>query len=100
MRSDNSARFVNDLALATCGTAFAQQAAVVTIWHKADLLTLGLLCRDETARSGDLTHLRFRHATQRETCPCNCGTVESVQEVGLVFLGIDSGTQSPGAPVI
>jgi hypothetical protein len=100
MRSDDGARFVNDLALAACGTTFAQQAAVVAVRHEADLLTLGLLCRDEAARSSYLAHLRLRHAAQRETRPRDCGTVESVQEVGLVLLGIDSGTQSPGAPVI
>jgi hypothetical protein len=49
MRSHNGARLVNDLTLAACGTTFAQQAAVVTIWHEADLLTLRLLCRDEAA---------------------------------------------------
>jgi hypothetical protein len=63
-------------------------------------LTLGLLCGDKAARSGYLAHLRLRHAAQRETRPRDCGTVKSVQEVSLVLLGIDSGTQSPGAPII
>jgi hypothetical protein len=44
MRSNDGARLVNHLALAACGTAFAQQAAVITVWHEADLLALWLLC--------------------------------------------------------
>jgi hypothetical protein len=47
MRSNNGARFVNDLTLAACRAAFAQKAAVVTIWNEADLLALWLLCGNE-----------------------------------------------------
>jgi hypothetical protein len=49
MRSDNGARLVNHVALTARGTAFAQQAAVVAVRHEADLLALGLLCRDKAA---------------------------------------------------
>jgi hypothetical protein len=49
MRSHNGARLVNDLTLAACGATVAQQAAVVTIWHEADLLTLRLLCGHKAA---------------------------------------------------
>jgi hypothetical protein len=100
VRSDDGARFVNDLTLAACRATFAQQAAIVTIWHKANLLALRLLCRDQAARSRYLANFGFRHAAEREACARNCSAIESVQEVGLILLGINSGTQSPGAPVI
>jgi hypothetical protein len=99
MCSDNGARFVNDLTLTSRRTAFAQQAAVVAVGHEADLLALGLLCGDETTRTRYLAHFGLRHATQWETRPRDSGTVETVQEVRLVLLGVDSGTQSPGLPV-
>jgi hypothetical protein len=98
--ADNRARLVNDLALAACGTTFAQQAAVVTIWHKANLLTLRLLCSHEATRTCDFAHFGLRHVTEWETSPRDCGTIESVQEVGLVFLAVDGGAQSPREPVI
>jgi hypothetical protein len=91
MCSDNGARFVNDLTLTSRRATFAQQAAIVAIWHKADLLALGLLCRYESARTRYLAHFGLRHTTQWETRPRDSGTVEPVQEVRLVLLGIDSG---------
>jgi hypothetical protein len=100
MRADNRARLVNDLALAACGTTVAQQAAVIAIWHKANLLALWLLCGNEATGPGYLAYFGLRHAAERETRPRDCSTVESVQEVRLVLIGINSGTQSPGAPVI
>jgi hypothetical protein len=100
MRSHDGARFVNDLTLASCRSAIAQQAAVVAVGHEADLLALWLLGSDEPTRSGYLANFRFRHATEWEPRPRDCSTVESVEEVGLVLLGIDSGTQSPGASII
>jgi hypothetical protein len=100
MRSNDSARLVNDFTLASCRATVAQQAAVVTIWNEADLLALWLLCSHKATRTCDFAHFWLRHAAQRESRPRDCGAVESMQEVGLVLLGVDSGTQSPGAPVI
>jgi len=100
MLSNDGTRFINDLTLASCRSAIAQQAAVVAVGHEADLLALWLLGSDEPTRSGYLANFRFRHATEWEPRPRDCSTVESVEEVGLVLLGIHSGTQSPGASII
>jgi hypothetical protein len=100
VRADNGARFVNDLALAACGTTFTKQAAVITVGYEADLLALWLLCSHKATRSCDFPHLRFRHAAQRESRPRDCSAVESMQEVGLVFLDVYGGAESPREPVI
>jgi hypothetical protein len=100
MRSNDCTRLIEHLAFTACGSTFAQQAAVITVGHETDLVTLWLLCGDKASRPCDLAHFWFRHATERETGPRNCGGVESVQEIGLIFLAVDSGTQPPRAPII
>jgi hypothetical protein len=100
VRADNRARLVNDLALATRRATVTQQAAVIAVGYEADLLALWLLCGHEATRTCDFADFWLRHATEWETSPRDCGTVESVQEVGLVFLAVDGGAQSPREPVI
>jgi hypothetical protein len=100
MRPDDGARLVHHITLAACGTAFAQQAAVIAVGHETDLLALWLLCGDKTARSGRLAHFRLRHAAKWKASSRDSGTVEPMQEIRLILLGVDSGAQSPRAPII
>jgi hypothetical protein len=100
MRPDDSARLVDHIAFAACGTAFAQQTAVIAVGHETDLLALWLLCGDKTARSGRLAHFRLRHAAKWKASSRDSGTVEPMQEIRLILLGVDSGAQSPRAPII
>jgi hypothetical protein len=100
VRSDNRARLVNDFTLATRRATVAQQAAVIAIGHKTDLLALRLLRGHKATRTCDFADFWLRHAAQRKSRSCDCGAVETVQEIGLVFLAVDGGAQSPRAPVI
>jgi hypothetical protein len=100
MRSNDGARLVNHITLAACGTAFAQQTAVIAVGHETDLLALWLLCGDKAARSGRLAYFRLRHAAKWKASSRDRGTVETMQEICLILLGVDSGAQSPRAPII
>ena len=100
MRADNRARLVNDLTLATRRATVTQQAAVIAVGYEADLLALWLLCGHEATRTCNFADFWLRHAAQRESRPRDCSAVESMQEVGLIFLGVDGGAQSPREPVI
>jgi hypothetical protein len=100
MRPDDGARLVDHIAFAASGTAFAQQAAIIAVGHETDLLALWLLCGDKTARSGRLAHFRLRHVAKWKASSRDSGTVEPMQEIRLILLGVDSGAQSPRAPII
>jgi hypothetical protein len=100
VRADNCARLINNFTLATRRATVTQQAAVVAVGYEADLLALWLLCGHEATRTCDFADLWLRHAAQGKSRPRDCGTVESVQEVGLILLAVDGGAQSPRKPVI